>query len=225
MMRRVFYFVFFTFVNIFMRFKKSGLENNPKTGPGIIVFNHIGRLEIVLIMITTKRHDLVGWMAEKYKGLWYAEYVLKVMDSKLVDRFNPDLEAIRWAQKHLRNGGVMGISPEGTRSPDFSLREGKQGVAFLASRTGVPIIPAGVTFEKGAVKDAFKLKFPRASIKYGKPFYLQKAKRENRREALEKGTEEIMCQIAALLPQSFRGIYADNPRTKELLDLQSDQTE
>ena len=112
----------------------------------------------------------------------------------------------------------MAIAPEGTRSPDFSLREGRQGVAFLASRNKVPIIPACVTFKKGAVSDALKLKAPSVSINYGKPFYLPEISRENRKEILEKGTDEIMCQIAALLPTSYRGIYADHPRTKELLN-------
>lgn len=223
MMRKIFFLVFSAFVHGLMRFKISGIENNPAAGPGIIAFNHIGRLEVVLVLITTKRNDLVGWMAEKYKGKWYAEFILKVMDSKLVDRFKPDLSALRWAQNHLKNGGIMGISPEGTRSPDFSLREGRQGVAFLASRTGVPIIPAGVTFEKGAVKYAFQLKFPKVAIKYGKPFYIPKPSRENRKEALQQGTDEIMCQIAALLPESFRGIYADHDRTKELLALQDNE--
>jgi 1-acyl-sn-glycerol-3-phosphate acyltransferase len=217
MMRKIFTWIFSAFVNVFMNFEHQGMENIPAEGPGIIAFNHIGRLEVVLVVITNERNDLVGWMAEKYKGVWWAELLLRVMDSKLVDRYNPDLEALRWAQRHLKNGGLMGISPEGTRSPNFSLQEGRQGVAYLASKNNVPVIPAGVTYEKGAVSDAIRLKAPRVTIKYGKPFYLPEISRENRKEMLEKGTEEIMCQIAALLPPSFRGIYADNPRTKELL--------
>jgi len=217
MMRKIFCWVFSTLVNVFMNFERQGMENIPAEGPGIIAFNHIGRLEVVLVVITNKRSDLVGWMAEKYKGIWWAELLLRVMDSKLVDRYNPDLEALRWAQKHLKKGGLMGISPEGTRSPNFSLQEGRQGVAYLASKNNGPIIPAGVTYEKGAVRDALLLKRPLVTIKYGKPFYLPEISRENRKEMLEKGTEEIMCQIAALLPSSFRGIYADNLRTKELL--------
>ncbi len=217
MMRKTLTWIISVFVNVFMKFEWQGIENIPEDGPGIIAFNHIGRLEVALVVITNKRRDLVGWMAEKYKGIWWAEFILRVTGSKFVDRFNSDLGALRWAQKHLKNGGLMGIAPEGTRSPDFSLQEGRQGVAYLASKTNVPIIPAGVTFEKGAVKDAFKLKFPRVAVKYGKPFHIPRSNRENRKEMLEKGTDEIMCQIAALLPLSFRGIYADNPRTKELL--------
>lgn len=222
-MRKIFYWILSAFVNIFMVFKVSGRRNIPTDGPGIIVFNHIGRLEIVLVFITNKRSDLVGWMAEKYRGNWIAEFVLKALDSKFVDRFNPDLKALRWAQRKLKEGFLMGIAPEGTRSPDFSLKEGRQGVAFLASRANVPIIPAGVVFEEDAVKDAFLLRAPKVYVKYGKPFYMPEISRENRKDILEKGTEEIMCQIAALLPESYRGIYADNPRTQELLDEKSAQ--
>ena len=110
MMRRVFYFVFFTFVNIFMRFKKSGLENNPKTGPGIIVFNHIGRLEIVLVMITTKRHDLVGWMAEKAGTLFIKRGFKGAAEQSIKD-----------ITQALLNGGHVIVFPEGTTTDGTSL--------------------------------------------------------------------------------------------------------
>ncbi len=67
MMRKTLTWIISVFVNVFMKFEWQGIENIPEDGPGIIAFNHIGRLEVALVVITNKRRDLVGWMAEKYK--------------------------------------------------------------------------------------------------------------------------------------------------------------
>jgi 1-acyl-sn-glycerol-3-phosphate acyltransferase len=95
--------------------------------------------------------------------------------------------------------------------------EGKQGVAYLAAKTGAPVIPVGVTYAENAVKQAFLLRRPRVLIRFGKPFTLPPMMREGRQEALAQATDEIMCQIAALIAPEMRGIYADHPRLKELL--------
>jgi 1-acyl-sn-glycerol-3-phosphate acyltransferase len=75
---------------------------------------------------------------------------------------------------------------------------------------------------ENAIRQLFRLRRPRICIQYGKSFLLPKIKRASRTEDLEHNTDEIMCQIAAMLPPSYRGAYADHPRLHELLDSQNE---
>ena len=111
------------------------------------------------------------------------------------------------------------MAPEGTRSKTESLTYGKPGAAYLADKAQVPIIPIGlIGTEDRLVKASFKrLRRIHIHAKIGKPIMLPPVNRRTRDEDLQKNTEEIMCQIAALLPPSYRGVYADHPRVQQLL--------
>ena len=110
----------------------------------------------------------------------------------------------------------MGISPEGTRSPDATLIPAKTGVAFLAEVARVPIIPVAITGTHNGILRAFTLQRPRLAIRFGKPFTLAPVNRRHRDADLERNTDEIMCRIAAMLPAEYHGVYARHPMLKEL---------
>jgi 1-acyl-sn-glycerol-3-phosphate acyltransferase len=110
------------------------------------------------------------------------------------------------------------IAPEGTRSKVEALQEARPGVAYFASKTGMPVIPIALTgTEDRVVKDNLK-HFRRSKIvvRAGKPFVLPSLRGQDRDVALEAATTEIMCQIGAMLPEKYRGYYAEHPRLKEL---------
>jgi 1-acyl-sn-glycerol-3-phosphate acyltransferase len=111
------------------------------------------------------------------------------------------------------------MAPEGTRSQSEALIPGRPGAAYLASKTGVPIVPVGVTgTEDRAVKARLRrLQRPHIVIRIGSPFTLPPMERQDRDAYLQAYTDEIMCRIAVLLPPTYRGVYADHPRLKELL--------
>jgi 1-acyl-sn-glycerol-3-phosphate acyltransferase len=131
-----------------------------------------------------------------------------------VRRGAADLEAFRAARRVLDEGHVLGVFPEGTRSPTGALREAKDGLAILALRGGVPILPVGL-----GNTDRF---WPRGkrpqfggwvSLRVGAPFTLVDVTRGlDRRQAQAAATAEIMGRIAALLPERQRGAYADRVR-------------
>lgn len=128
-----------------------------------------------------------------------------------------DTRAIRAARDHLKNGGVLGIAPEGTRSDTGALQQAKTGVAFLADQAGVQIVPVAVSGTYQITSEILTLRRPVIKVNFGKSFILPPVNRKTRDEDLKKNTEEIMCQLAALLPPENRGVYSDNPRVKELL--------
>jgi 1-acyl-sn-glycerol-3-phosphate acyltransferase len=96
----------------------------------------------------------------------------------------------------------------------------KTGVAYLADQAGVPIVPVGVSGTYQAMTKILTLRRPKITVRFGEPFSLPPIDRKNREASLQKNTDEIMCRIAALLPDEYRGVYAEKQRTKELLAAQ-----
>ena len=113
----------------------------------------------------------------------------------------------------------MVIAPEGTRSKSEALQEGKMGVAFLASKSGFPVMPIALTGteDRGVIENLKRFRRSKIKAVAGELFYIEIPKGKGREEAMRNATDEIMCRIAAKLPESYRGFYKDFPRVEELL--------
>jgi len=190
-----------------------------QTGGFIITANHVGRLEAFLVILLADRDDIILILAEKYKAYAFWRYVAEKVDAIWINRFDADFGALRVVLKRLQNGDVLAVAPEGTRSPTEALLPGRPGAAYLAAKTGLPIIPIGIVgTEDRVVKHRLKrLRRLDITIRVGQPFCLPPLPRRERDVWLQQQTDEIMCQIAALLPPDHRGVYADHPRLHELL--------
>jgi 1-acyl-sn-glycerol-3-phosphate acyltransferase len=135
-----------------------------------------------------------------------------------MDRTTTDFAAMRDALNQLRQGAIVGIAPEGTRSREFrGLLEGKPGAALMASRASVPIVPVGIIGSEKINAHFLKLKRPPVTVRVGEAYMLPEIDQDDRQGWLARNTDEIMCRIAALLPAEYRGFYKDHPRLKELL--------
>lgn len=202
----------------------NGLENISTSEPTIIVGNHIGILDGIMIPTIPKIADhpnLIVVIAEKYEKVPLFKWAIDNLNFMFIDRFNPDVKTIKKVLKQLKLNGLLIISPEGTRSPNAALIEGKSGPAYLAAKTGSNIVPIAVTgTEDQMMKSKFRrLRRLKVNIDIGQPFKIPLLPNTNREEFLKKYTDEIMCQIALLLPASYRGIYSNHPRLKELLEI------
>lgn len=211
--------VFRVVVSTGARVTMTGYENIPREGGAIVVTNHIGRLDAMLGVVLSNRDDIILMIADKYYKYPLWRNLGDNLDAIWLDREEVDFHSLREVMRRLKKGGILGIAPEGTRSKTEALVPGKPGAAYLASRSQVPLIPVGVAgTEDRLVKQRLKrLRRLDISINIGKPFMLPPLPRKNRDEFLEQSTDEIMCQIAALLPPEYRGVYADYPRVSELL--------
>ncbi|MPN40823.1 hypothetical protein SDC9_188363 [bioreactor metagenome] len=96
--------------------------------------------------------------------------------------------------------------------------EGNPGFAFLAIRAPVPIVPVAITGTIGAFKKVLLLQRPHLTAEFGEVIPAPVLERGNRDEQLQKLTEEIMCRIAAMLPEENRGFYTENPRVQEIIE-------
>ena len=208
--------------NLIARFKLNGKENVPLTGGMILASNHIGIVDILLVYYGIDRTDLFIPVAEKWEEIGWIRWLGKHLNFLFVDRYNPDLKAMRKMIALMQEGKCLVIAPEGTRSHTGSLQEGKPGVAYLAARSGFPVVPIAITGTQDKVILGNLKRFRKSAITLTstKPFIIPPLPTRDRDAALQKATDEIMCQIAALLPESYRGVYAEHPRVRELVDEQ-----
>ncbi len=206
-------------MNIFADVEIDGIENLPQ-GNVILAANHLGRLDTAVLLYALKREDIIMPVAEKYKDHPLFGVIGRAVNAIWLNRFEADYASLREILARMQKGGLLVIAPEGTRSKTEALQEGKMGVAFLAGKSGYPVLPIALTGTEDSGVVANLKRFRRSKIRAvaGEPFYIEIPKGRGREEAMKQATDEIMCRIAVLLPESYRGVYKDHPRLKELLE-------
>jgi 1-acyl-sn-glycerol-3-phosphate acyltransferase len=164
-----------------------------------------------------ERERLTGLVADKYLSRPFFHWLVDQVDGIWINREEADIQALKKARDYLKSGGVLGIAPEGTRSQTGELQEAKTGVAYLADKAGVPVIPVGVIGTQKAIHELLRFHRPQIKIVFGTPVNLPPIERNTRAQDLQRNSDEIMCRIAALLPAEYRGVYKDHPCLHELL--------
>lgn len=206
--------------NLIARVEVRGYENLPRDASFVIATNHLGIADVPIAFYALNRWDMFVVIGEKWRDVGLFRWVGKHFNFIFIDRFNPDIKALRKIISLMEENNILVIAPEGTRSRTGALIEARPGVSYLATKLGRPIIPVGITGteDKNLLDNLKKLRRSRIIVTAGTPFSLPPLPRENREEVLKKYTDEIMCHIAALLPEHYRGVYADHPRLRELLE-------
>ncbi|HEX2995174.1 MAG TPA: lysophospholipid acyltransferase family protein [Anaerolineales bacterium] len=205
--------------NLIAHVDVRGYEHLPQNGSFVIATNHLGIVDVPLAFYALDRWDMFVMIGEKWQNVGLFRWVGKYFNFLFIDRFNPDIKAMRRVISLMKENNILVIAPEGTRSRVGALIEGKPGVSYLASKLNRPIVPVAIvgTEDKVLFGTLKKLRRSHFTITAGPAFDLPSLPRENRDEALKEYTDEIMCHIAALLPEKYRGFYAEHPRLKELL--------
>jgi 1-acyl-sn-glycerol-3-phosphate acyltransferase len=210
-------------VNRLVDLKVIGGENVQDGTPYIVATSHISRLDLPFLMLSTHRLDIIAMVAREYEKAPFFGWFLDKLGVIWISRDGYDLGAFREASNRLKNGWIVGIAPEGTRSKTHQLLEGKPGASLLAIRNQVQIIPTAVLGSTEVIQSILRLKKAKVEVRFGKPFMLPQASDERTNKArLQQATDEIMCRIALLLPEDRRGFYADHPRLLELKAEQDD---
>lgn len=189
----------------------------PQSGAFILTTGHISRLDTPLLMISTPRQDVIAMVARDYQKNSFFKWILNTTGVIWMSRNEMDFTAFRKAIDYLRKGWVVGIAPEGTRSRDQKLQVGKLGAALLVDKTKVPIVPVSITGSADLLANLIRFRKTPVEVRYGEAYYLPEMNKNNRKAWLEQSRDEIMCRIAALLPEANRGYYANHPRLIELL--------
>lgn len=205
------------FMNLIADIEVHGIEKLPH-GNVIVAANHLGRLDTAALLYIIDREDIIMPVAEKYKNHPIFGAMGRAVNAIWLNRFDADYTALRKILERMEKGGMLVIAPEGTRSRSEALQEAKLGVAFLASKSGYPVLPVAVTGteDRGILENLKRFRRSKIIVQAGELFQIQVPKGKGREEAMRQATDEIMCQIGALLPEKYRGVYADYPRLKEL---------
>jgi 1-acyl-sn-glycerol-3-phosphate acyltransferase len=189
------------------------------SGNVIVAANHLGRLDTAVLLCVLDREDIIMPIAEKYKNHPLFGTIGRSANGIWLNRFEADYSALRKILERMKQGGLLTIAPEGTRSKTEALQEGKMGVAFLAGKSGYPVLPVAVTGTEdlGVAENLKRLRRIKIVVRAGHQFHIEVPNGKGREEAMRKATDEIMCRIGVMLPEKYRGVYAEHPRLKELL--------
>lgn len=205
-------------MNLIADVEVVGLDKPPE-GNFILAANHLGRLDTAILLYAVDREDIIMPVAEKYKNHPLFGAIGRAVDAIWLNRFDADYAAFREILARMEKGGLMVIAPEGTRSKTEALQEAKMGVAFLASKSGYPVLPVALTGteDRLIVQNLKRFRRSKITAHAGELFRIDIPRGRGREESLRVATDEIMCRIAAKLPEKYRGYYAEHPRLKELL--------
>ncbi len=186
----------------------EGEENIPETGGAILMINHIAFIDPIVLLPFLKRNIVPMAKIEVY------EYPIVGIFPRIwgvipVRREEVDRKAIQQSLEVLHSGEIILVAPEGTRGPQ--LKEGKEGIAYLASRSGVPIVPIAIEGTEGfpALRFSKRWRGQGARFRFGRPIRYRQELRRAGREQLRQMTDEAMYELAGLLPPERRGIYSD----------------
>ncbi len=187
----------------------SQLVKVPEHGPLIIASNHINFMDIPLVYTHLQPREITGFAkAETWDNPAMA-LLFDLWGAIPLQRGEADTHAFRRALDALKQGKILAIAPEGTRSEHGRLGRGHPGIVTLAYHSRAPILPL-VYYGGERLRDNLnRLKRTDFYIRVGKVFSLRFPEGKLDRELREKMLEAIMYHIAALLPEAYRGYYSD----------------
>jgi 1-acyl-sn-glycerol-3-phosphate acyltransferase len=205
----------------------EGLENVPKRGAAIVAANHVSFLDSFFIPLVIPRRKVTYLAKADYFKSWKTAWFFKSVGQIPTEREGGDKskQALEIALEVLNDGKLLGIYPEGTRSPDGRLYRGRTGVARLALAAGVPVIPVGLIGTEAVMPKAAKLPRFRAegggrvevTVRYGKPLDFSRFQGQERdRFVLRSVTDEILYEVMQLSGQTYVDEYASRTATVPL---------
>lgn len=192
------------------RLSFSGMENIPPIGAYIVAVNHLATYDPPLLAVFWP-HPVEGIAASDRMGSFFVGHILRWYGAIPVHRGEYDREALMKALEVLQAGSPFGIAPEGGRTHKPGMRQAKPGIAYLALKLNVPIVPVGITGTENLMPSWKRLRRPHLTMNVGKPFRLpdEPISRPDRHERLAELTTFVMKRIAELIPAEYRGVYGN----------------
>jgi 1-acyl-sn-glycerol-3-phosphate acyltransferase len=211
--------------SILCRIDANELQRVPGRGPLILVTNHVNILEIPILYTRLQPRPISGFFASyRLKSRWMT-WLLDTLGGIPVHRGQPDRTALTLAKERIRAGDIFALAPEGTRSGDGRLQVGRAGVLLLALETGAPILPVAFWGSEHWQRNLRRLRRTPFHVAVGRPLVIEVDEKKLDRERRQAVVDELMMQLARLLPESYRGVYADlpsqEPRYLRFIDMET----
>jgi 1-acyl-sn-glycerol-3-phosphate acyltransferase len=215
-------FVIRVYTRITCRIDAPDLQKFPMQGPFITITNHTGQIEVPLLFAHLQPRKLTGWAKVEAWDNKFLNWVYGVWGIIPVRRGEADMNALKAALRALENGLILGIAPEGTRNYNGVLKRGLPGAVIVALHSGAPIIPIAHWGGENFMQNFKHLKRTDFHIRLGDPFKIDTQGIKVTGEIRQQIVDEMMCRIAKLLPEEYRGEYGDMSKFTEkfLLNLE-----
>ena len=199
-------------VHVVYRPRAEGTEHIPATGGAILASNHLSAADWIFMPLSLKRRVTFLAKAEYFTGTGVKGFLQRAFFAGSgqvpIDRSSASAaeNAIQTGLRILREDKLLGIYPEGTRSPDGRLYRGKTGVARMALETGVPVIPVAMIYSRKRLP--FGKKITRVEVKFGEPLDFTRYEGMSGDRFVERSiTDEIMYEIMTLSGQEYVDVY------------------
>lgn len=181
----------------------------PMAGPLILAVNHVNFLDAPIFMTHLQPRNVTALVKEETWKNPFMGALFNLWGGIPIKRGEVDRNAYNLARTSLNEGKILAIAPEGTRSKNGRLQIGHPGITMIAVKTNTPIIP--VAFYGGELiwDNIHRLVRTPFHIRVGKIFTIDPALSLNDRDLRQKATDQIMYQVADLLPEKYRGVYSD----------------
>jgi len=215
-------FVIRVYTRITCRIDAPDLQKFPMQGPFIAITNHTGQIEVPLLFAHLQPRKLTGWAKIESWDNKFLHWVFGVWGIIPVRRGEADMNALKAALRALEEGLILGIAPEGTRNYNGILKRGLPGAVLVALHSGAPIIPIAHWGGENFMQNFKHLKRTDFHIRLGEPFKINTQGIKVTGEIRQQIVDEMMCRIAKLLPEEYRGEYSDMSKFSEkyLLNLE-----
>ncbi len=196
--------------------KIEGLEHVPHSGPMILASNHLAVADSFYLPLVVSRRITFLAKAEYFTGTgikgWFNRWFYTAAGQVPIDRTDADSaqSALTTAERVLNQGKLLGMYPEGTRSPDGRLYKGKTGLARLALQTGVPVIPVAMVGTDVVNPPGKKMwRFGRVTVRFGKAMDFSRFEGLAGNRFIERAViDEVIYELMKLSGQEYVDLYA-----------------
>ncbi|PJF42572.1 MAG: hypothetical protein CUN55_09885 [Phototrophicales bacterium] len=196
------------------RIEVTGKENIPTEGPVIFAANHLSTYDAVLMLVHLPPQTQILGPGD-FKLLWPANIIVENIGIIMVKRGAVDRHSMREMEKVLKNGGFLGLFPEGG-TWEKGLEDVKSGAAYLSATTGATIVPIALGNTYQVWSKMFRLKRPKVTMHFCEPMppVQLSGDRKTRQQELQDASVELMKRIFEHLPPSDQKFYLEMPRRR-----------
>lgn len=173
------------------------------------VANHINFLDVPVIISHLYPRETIGLVKKESWEKPLLAFLFNVWEGIPIDRGTADFAAFRKAKQAVKEGKILAVSPEGTRSETGVMQQAKAGIGILARQCDAPIIAMAYWGHEEYSKNIKRLKRTPMHIRLGKKFRIDFEQIPNNKEGMQTAADAIMMEIAQMLPEKYRGVYTE----------------
>ena len=208
-----------TGLGVLCRIDTRDIDRIPPKGPMIVYSNHTGSIEVPMTFVLLQPRSMTGMAKIETWNNSFMAWLFNLWGIIPIRRGEADMEAMRKTLDSLKEGKILGMSPEGTRNKTGKLLRGHPGIVMLAILSGAPLIPLAHWGGENFKSNVKRMKRTDFHAVVGNPIVINTNGEKIDKKTRQNITDELMYELAALLPEEYRGEYKDleNATTKYLI--------